>query len=195
MVAFPTPPALLVVVIFVWIFIHTFLLPPFRRARVCVQENVFTRHPYLEIAPTVGTFYRFLAIMYGFFTFLILYNTFIPISLYVTVEFLKVVGAKFIEWDAEMYARARVCVGGGGGVGLRCPPTRYSSNNIKPETPTARPHFGDCRYDEELERGCSARTSNLNEELGQIEHVFCDKTGPPPASPVFSCLSALPFVC
>lgn len=32
-------------------------------------------------------------------------------------------------------------------------------------------------YDEDLDEPCQARTSDLIEELGQIEHVFADKTG------------------
>jgi magnesium-transporting ATPase (P-type) len=32
-------------------------------------------------------------------------------------------------------------------------------------------------YDENSQMACKARTSNLNEELGQIEYVFSDKTG------------------
>jgi len=70
----------------------------------------------------------------GFFTFLVLYSPMVPISLYVTMEFVRVGQAFFIERDAEMY------------------------------------------YDE-TNTWANARTSNLNEELGQIDYVFSDKTG------------------
>eukprot|EP01028_Stygiella_incarcerata_P014298 TRINITY_DN933_c0_g1_i3.p1 TRINITY_DN933_c0_g1~~TRINITY_DN933_c0_g1_i3.p1 ORF type:complete len:1250 (+),score=273.44 TRINITY_DN933_c0_g1_i3:141-3752(+) len=70
----------------------------------------------------------------GFFTFLILFNNLIPISLYVSMEMVKVIQAFFITNDIEMYH--------------------------EPSDTTA-----------------VARTSSLNEELGQIEFVFSDKTG------------------
>ena len=65
-------------------------------------------------------------------TFVILYNNLIPISLLVTIEFVKLLQANFINNDAEM-------------------------------------HY--------LGTDALARTSNLNEELGQIRYVFSDKTG------------------
>ena len=70
----------------------------------------------------------------GFLTFLILFNNLIPISLYVSMEMVKLVQALLINSDAEMY---------------------YAFN----DTPAL------------------SRTSSLNEELGQVEYVFSDKTG------------------
>ena len=67
-------------------------------------------------------------------TFVILFNNLIPISLYVTMEMVKLLQAYFINNDAQMY---------------------------HPESNTA----------------AMARTSSLNEELGQVEYVFSDKTG------------------
>jgi phospholipid-translocating P-type ATPase (flippase) len=69
-----------------------------------------------------------------FFTFLVLYNNLIPISLYVTMEMVRVMQARFIEADRAMY------------------------------------HF-----DSKFRAIC--RTSALNEELGQVEYIFSDKTG------------------
>lgn len=72
----------------------------------------------------------------NFFTYFVLYNTMIPISLWVTLELVRVGQAKFMEWDALMGADG-------------------SSD----------------------EGSCKAKTSNLNEDLGRIEHIFSDKTG------------------
>jgi phospholipid-transporting ATPase len=69
-----------------------------------------------------------------FFTFIILYNNLIPISLQVTLEMVKFLQAMFINWDNEM-------------------------------------------YDEENDFPAVARTSTINEELGQIKYIFSDKTG------------------
>ncbi|KAL4160470.1 hypothetical protein PRNP1_001038 [Phytophthora ramorum] len=68
----------------------------------------------------------------SFFTFLILYNNLVPISLYVSLDMVKVIQAKYISSDPEM-----------------CHEGTYAN----------------------------ARTSDLNEELGQVHHIFSDKTG------------------
>ncbi|KAG1703816.1 hypothetical protein DVH05_006825 [Phytophthora capsici] len=68
----------------------------------------------------------------SFFTFLILYNNLVPISLYVSLDMVKVMQAKNIATDPEM-----------------CHEGTYAN----------------------------ARTSDLNEELGQVHHIFSDKTG------------------
>lgn len=83
--------------------------------------------PYVKNNTTKDTFA-------GFITFLILFNNFVPISLYVTMEFVKVVQAGMLSNDLEM-------------------------------------------YHEDSDTPALARTSNLNEELGQIEYIFSDKTG------------------
>ncbi|KAJ4769854.1 Phospholipid-transporting ATPase [Rhynchospora pubera] len=67
-------------------------------------------------------------------TALILYGYLIPISLYVSIEVVKVVQAMFINQDLQM-------------------------------------------YDEEAGIPAQARTSNLNEELGQVHTILSDKTG------------------
>ncbi|KAF9611562.1 hypothetical protein IFM89_033566 [Coptis chinensis] len=65
---------------------------------------------------------------------LILYGYLIPISLYVSIEVVKVLQAMLINKDREM-------------------------------------------YDEVTNKSVEARTSNLNEELGQVEIILTDKTG------------------
>ncbi|XP_058216266.1 probable phospholipid-transporting ATPase 4 isoform X4 [Rhododendron vialii] len=67
-------------------------------------------------------------------TALILYGYLIPISLYVSIEVVKVLQAMFINKDMHM-------------------------------------------YDEESGTHAQARTSNLNEELGQVDTILSDKTG------------------
>ncbi|KAI5057196.1 hypothetical protein GOP47_0027211 [Adiantum capillus-veneris] len=67
-------------------------------------------------------------------TALLLYGYLIPISLYVSIEIVKVAQAMFINQDRQM-------------------------------------------YDEETDTPARARTSNLNEELGQIGTILSDKTG------------------
>ncbi|KAL1293214.1 hypothetical protein HN51_053864 [Arachis hypogaea] len=67
-------------------------------------------------------------------TALILYGYLIPISLYVSIEIVKVLQASFINQDIHM-------------------------------------------YDEETGTAADARTSNLNEELGQVDTILSDKTG------------------
>eukprot|EP00741_Cyanophora_paradoxa_P018927 tig00021105_g18272.t1 len=69
-----------------------------------------------------------------FFTFVIVFSGLVPISLYVSLEMVKVMQCMLIGWDLEMY-------------------------DVESDTPA------------------KARTSNLNEELGQIQYIFSDKTG------------------
>ncbi|XP_022149003.1 putative phospholipid-transporting ATPase 9 isoform X2 [Momordica charantia] len=75
-----------------------------------------------------------LAAIFHFLTALMLYNYFIPISLYVSIEIVKVLQSIFINQDINMYY-------------------------------------------EEANKPARARTSNLNEELGQVDTILSDKTG------------------
>ena len=69
-----------------------------------------------------------------FFSYAIVLNTVVPISLYVSVECIRLAQSLMINWDIEM-------------------------------------------YDEASDTPASAKTTTLNEELGQIQYVFSDKTG------------------
>lgn len=71
---------------------------------------------------------------FHFLTGLMLYGYLIPISLYVSIELVKVLQSIFINQDQDM-------------------------------------------YDKETKKPAQARTSNLNEELGQVEYIMSDKTG------------------
>lgn len=60
-----------------------------------------------------------------YFSFIILFNYLIPISLYVTIELHKFLGSLFLEWDMDL-------------------------------------------YDVDMNQRCLINTSDLNEELGQV---------------------------
>ncbi|KAF9208183.1 hypothetical protein BGZ59_010767 [Podila verticillata] len=68
------------------------------------------------------------------FGYIVLFNTMIPISLYVTMELVKLLQAYFIHHDLEM-------------------------------------------YDPISDTPAEARTTVINEELGQVSYLFSDKTG------------------
>ncbi|KAG8599189.1 hypothetical protein GDO81_002925 [Engystomops pustulosus] len=70
----------------------------------------------------------------GFWGYIIVLNTMVPISLYVSVEMIRLGQSFFIDWDLHMY---------------------YPKKDT----------------------GAKARTTSLNEQLGQIEYIFTDKTG------------------
>lgn len=95
-----------------------------------VWSTAHKAHWYLELGSLNIPFAGFK----NFFTYMISFSVMIPISLYVSMEMVKVVQALLINLDIEMY---------------------YPDN----DTPA------------------KARTSNLSEELGQIEYIFSDKTG------------------
>ena len=69
-----------------------------------------------------------------FFSYAIVLNTVVPISLYVSVEVIRFCHSLLINWDEKMY---------------------YAP----------------------ADTAAKARTTTLNEELGQIEYIFSDKTG------------------
>ncbi|ETK83647.1 hypothetical protein F441_11448 [Phytophthora nicotianae CJ01A1] len=71
---------------------------------------------------------------YIFLSYVILFNNLIPLSMYVTMEGVRFVHARYIENDLEMY-------------------------DVKTDTPA------------------QVRNSNINEDLGQIQYIFSDKTG------------------
>ncbi|XP_068636564.1 putative phospholipid-transporting ATPase 9 [Aristolochia californica] len=75
-----------------------------------------------------------IAAILHFLTAMMLYSYFIPISLYVSIEIVKVLQSIFINQDIHMYY-------------------------------------------EEGDKPARARTSNLNEELGQVDTILSDKTG------------------
>ncbi|XP_048847399.1 probable phospholipid-transporting ATPase IM isoform X1 [Brienomyrus brachyistius] len=69
-----------------------------------------------------------------FWSYIIILNTVVPISLYVSVEIIRLGNSFYIDWDRKMY---------------------YARSDTPAE----------------------ARTTTLNEELGQIKYIFSDKTG------------------
>ncbi|KYO35829.1 hypothetical protein Y1Q_0024441 [Alligator mississippiensis] len=69
-----------------------------------------------------------------FWSYVIILNTVVPISLYVSVEIIRLGNSFYIDWDRKMYYPLK-------------------------DTPA------------------QARTTTLNEELGQIKYIFSDKTG------------------
>ncbi|XP_071751591.2 phospholipid-transporting ATPase ID [Centroberyx gerrardi] len=93
------------------------------------EGSVFTA--FLPRPPGVNAaFSAFLT----FWSYVIILNTVVPISLYVSVEIIRLGNSFYIDWDRKMY---------------------YPKN----DTPA------------------QARTTTLNEELGQIKYIFSDKTG------------------
>lgn len=98
------------------------------------QDSVGSTIPYLDGSPYSVPVYG----LRNFFTYFALYNTMIPISLWVTLELIRVGQAKFMEWDDHMFG------------------TFVDGVEVA---------------------GCKAKTSNLNEDLGRIQHIFSDKTG------------------
>ena len=81
----------------------------------------------LERSPNLESFITF-------FTYFLLLNTLIPISLIITMEIVKIAQGFFISWDVEMYSKIR-------------------------------------------QKFAKAKTVSINEELGNVNYIFSDKTG------------------
>eukprot|EP00250_Pteridium_aquilinum_P014698 c22146_g1_i1 orf=313-3942(-) len=97
-----------------------------------------TRHWWYLRPDDSNAYYNYkhpvIAAVLHLFTALLLYGYLIPISLYVSIEIVKVAQAMFINQDKQMYY-------------------------------------------EDTDTPARARTSNLNEELGQVDTILSDKTG------------------
>ncbi|KAM8743832.1 phospholipid-transporting ATPase IC isoform 1-T2 [Acanthopagrus schlegelii] len=94
-------------------------------------EEIGSKAWYLYDGKNQTTSYRGFLSFWGY---IIVLNTMVPISLYVSVEVIRLGQSKFINWDLQMYFAEK-------------------------DTPA------------------KARTTTLNEQLGQIEYIFSDKTG------------------
>uniref|UniRef100_A0A8C5RFR7 Phospholipid-transporting ATPase n=1 Tax=Laticauda laticaudata TaxID=8630 RepID=A0A8C5RFR7_LATLA len=87
---------------------------------------------YLPWATDVNS--AFFSAFLVFWSYVIILNTVVPISLYVSVEIIRLGNSCYIDWDHKMY---------------------YPPHDMPAQ----------------------ARTTTLNEELGQIRYIFSDKTG------------------
>lgn len=96
------------------------------------MENSINDTSYLELDKSnTNSFYNFVVV---FFSWMLLFSNFVPISLLVTLELVKFIQAIYISWDLDMY---------------------YEENDMP----------------------AGVQSSNLNEELGQVQYLFSDKTG------------------
>lgn len=87
---------------------------------------------YLDLDSSHNNLWAQFFIAFG--TWMLIFTSFVPISLIVTLEMVKYFQGLFIAWDLGLYY-------------------------------------------EETDTPATVQTSNLNEELGQITHIFTDKTG------------------
>ncbi|KAF1503089.1 Phospholipid-transporting ATPase IK, partial [Megadyptes antipodes antipodes] len=96
-------------------------------ARMFQEKHSYLSALYKNTTPAQQAFFNF-------WGFTILLSIIIPMSMYITFEFIYLVNSFFINWDLEMY---------------------YAVKDIP----------------------AKARSTSLNDQLGQIEYIFSDKTG------------------
>ncbi|KAM9620005.1 phospholipid-transporting ATPase IK [Morphnus guianensis] len=96
-------------------------------ARMFQEKHSYLSALYKRTTPAQQAFFNF-------WGFTILLSIIIPMSMYITFEFIYLVNSFFINWDLEMY---------------------YAVKDIP----------------------AKARSTSLNDQLGQIEYIFSDKTG------------------
>ncbi|GAM21496.1 hypothetical protein SAMD00019534_046710 [Acytostelium subglobosum LB1] len=107
----------------------------FLQTIICLICSIGANSWHLEDQDEVSAWYLGRAQRsFIYVSYVILYNTLIPLSMYVSMEVIRVANAVFINWDEKMY---------------------------DPKTDTA----------------AQARNTNINEELGQVQYLFSDKTG------------------
>ena len=90
-------------------------------------ENYYKRFILLQRSHKLESFI-------AFFTYFLLLNTLIPISLIITMEIVKMIQGFFISWDVDLYSKIR-------------------------------------------KKFAKAKTVSINEELGNVNYIFSDKTG------------------
>ncbi|KFV94101.1 putative phospholipid-transporting ATPase IK, partial [Eurypyga helias] len=96
-------------------------------ARMFQEKHSYLSALYKHTTPFQQAFFNF-------WGFTILLSIIIPMSMYITFEFVYLVNSFFINWDLEMY---------------------YAVKDIP----------------------AKARSTSLNDQLGQVEYIFSDKTG------------------
>ena len=74
----------------------------FHHAQFHRHENFYSNFIYLKESPDTESFIVF-------FTYFLLLNTMIPISLIVTTEIIKLIQSIFIKWDVLLYSKWRHC--------------------------------------------------------------------------------------
>ncbi|XP_006906543.1 probable phospholipid-transporting ATPase VB [Pteropus alecto] len=98
-------------------------------------NGTFREHPPFDVPDAKGSFLPLaLGGFYMFLTMIILLQVLIPISLYVSIELVKLGQIFFLHHDLDL-------------------------------------------YDEETDSSIQCRALNITEDLGQIQHIFSDKTG------------------
>ena len=112
---------------------------------------------YLDYTKGSGTYD--LETLAFFLRFLTLMSLFIPISLKVTIDFLKLFSSLFIKWDLSLWREDSP------------DPSYSSSSSASSSAPLPPPSSTP------LGHGAIARSTALAEEMGQITHVLSDKTG------------------
>ncbi|XP_040548619.1 phospholipid-transporting ATPase IK isoform X3 [Gallus gallus] len=96
-------------------------------AKMFQEKHSYLAALYKHTTPAKQAFF-------SFWSFTILLSVIIPMSMYITFEFIYLVNSFFINWDLEMY---------------------YAVKDIP----------------------AKARSTSLNDQLGQVEYIFSDKTG------------------
>ena len=115
----------------IWVFIVQVFL--------CIFCAIMNKVSYIKHKKFFNLFIKYsnnasLESFISFFTFILLLNTLIPISLIVSLEIVKIIQGFFINWDTGLYS------------------FKYK-------------------------KFCFAKSVSINEELGNVNYIFTDKTG------------------
>ncbi|KCV68961.1 hypothetical protein H696_04380 [Fonticula alba] len=111
--------------------------------------------------------------VYHLISYFVMWTYLVPISLFVSMEVVRFFQALFMQWDKQMMSPE---IGGSGGDMARSSELAGTGANPFDSPPALSASSSQDRLAPKM-IPMGANNSNLNEDLGQIQHIFSDKTG------------------
>jgi phospholipid-translocating ATPase len=130
------------------------------------ERHFFDRDSYWTFRATLRSDNPNINGLIAFLNGLITFQNIVPISLYISIEFVRSLQAFFIYADDEIWYKGKDYNEEEEAAQIE------ENSNEKGEKKKKKKLFS-----EEIGRRTTAKSFNLSDDLGQIEYIFSDKTG------------------